>query len=301
MRVAVLGGTGYLGRYVVRELLSRGHGVRGVSRHIASGPGVEWIRGDFRSLELAMRALQGMDALIHLVGVIRPQGDNTFESIHVEGTRIWQIAARDSGIQRFIYVSALGAANVPRLRYAYSKWQAENIVKESGVPWTIFRPSLLFGPGGKGFLDRLIQSLEMAPRGLAPLPAGGRTRYQPLYVGDLAKAIAISLERDDEGKTFTLGGPEHLTYRQILERILEVLGERRRMVPVPALLLKPAVWVMQSLYPDPPVTLDELAQLPYDNITDLDSVERHFGFSPMPMTVENIAYLREAREKKAQA
>ncbi|MDI3270185.1 MAG: NAD(P)H-binding protein, partial [Bacillota bacterium] len=242
MRVVVLGGTGYLGQYVVRELLAHHHHVRGVSRRMPAGGELEWVQGDFRNLQLATRALRDMDALIHLVGIIRPQGEDTYLSIHVDGTAIWRRAAQEAGLKRYIYVSALGAGNFPRLRYAYSKWQAENLIKESPVPWTIFRPSLLFGPGGQAFLERLVQSLEVAPRRIAPLPAGGKTRYQPLYAGDLARAIVISLERDDEGKTFSLGGPEHLSYRQVLERILQVLGERRILVPVPASLLTPGVW-----------------------------------------------------------
>lgn len=300
--ILVTGATGFVGGHLVRALHEQGLGVRCLVRpgHPPAGfwRGVEVVPGDVCEPAKLAGACAGIASVIHLVAVIREKGRATFTEVNVRGTVNILEAAEKAGVQRFIYMSALGASADPAYRYAYSKWLAEEAVRKSSLQWTIFRPSLIYGEGF-GFFDRLIQSLKMAPPLLAPLPGGGRTLFQPIAVEDLVRCVVHSLDDPSfYGVVCELGGPEHLSYAQMLEMVAAVLGTRRLMVPVPLTLLRLVVPLLGLFFKDPPVTPVELKQLDKNNITDLHSVEKMFGFKPRRLR-DSLGYLKNIEETRS--
>lgn len=273
------------------HLLAEGEAVKPLLRsRTLEGFSGEVAYGDVTDPAALRAALQGVDTVIHLVAIIREKGSYTFEAVNVQGTANLVQAMQATGVQRLIHMSALGTGPAPQFRYTYSKWRGEEAVRQSGLHWTIFRPSIIFGEGF-GFIDRVKQAVTMTPP-LASIPGPGKVRFQPIWVEDVARCIAMAL-RDESaiGKTYEIGGPEHLTYEEILDLVIRELGLRRIKVHVPLWLLKLVVPLMGVL-PDPPVTSVELAQLDLgDNITALDSVERSFGFRPARLA-DKLGYIR---------
>lgn len=313
MNVLVTGAAGYLGRYVIDALVAAGHRVRAtVHGTPLSGaqlkPDHECLPGaeetyvvDVSDPATLPEAVADMDAVVHLAALIRESPGNTFQAANFHGVRNLVEAMRRARVVRLIHVGPLGATDEARVRYAYSRWQGERTVRESGLAWTILRPSVMFGRGF-GFLNRMVQSIDLSPPGTVAVPGGGRTRFQPVHAGDVARMITLALPDEDHvEKVHDVGGPERLSYRQILKRVLAVLGSRRILVPVPLALMAPVVPIMARVLPDPPVTSDEFALIGRDNVADPETVEREFGFAPRPMTTTELEYLREARVEDARA
>ncbi len=285
--ILVTGSTGLVGRYVVRALLQHGYPVRCLVRdperaRSLVGPAPELWLGDVMDPGSLVDACRGAAAVVHLVAVIRERGGATFDRINVEGTRNVVRAAEATGCRRFIHMSALGVQETPAYRYAHSKWLAEQAVMQSSLEWTIFRPSVIYGEGF-GFFDRMLQSLRLAPPPLAPVPAS-RAKFQPIAAKDVARCVVDALGHSQTvGRVYELGGPEQLTYGEMLDIVLKDQGLKRVKVPVPMALLRLVVPVMERLLADPSVTSVELKQMELNNITDPDSVPRSFGFQPRSM------------------
>ncbi|MCL0057825.1 complex I NDUFA9 subunit family protein [Dehalococcoidales bacterium] len=287
--ILVTGGTGFVGSHLVPRLVEIGERVRCLVRSRAKLQGVELRLGDVTNLSSLEQAMPGVETVIHLVSVIRESKDATFDRINVQGTKNVVQAAQKSGVKQFIHMSALGATPNPKYRYTYSKWQGEEVVRSSHLDFVIFRPSVIFGRGA-GLTDRLVQSLMMFPF-LAPVPGSGKARFQPIWVEDVVTCIVQVLKGEKTGQTYEIGGPEHLTYQQMLDTIIQILGIKRIKVHIPLLLMYPAVMIMEKVTPNPPVTLVELAQLELDNTTDLNSVERYFGFKPLALR-DGLDYIK---------
>jgi NADH dehydrogenase len=276
--VLVTGGTGFLGSGLLPKLTKAGHKVRCLVRSQANAEvlrstGVEVALGDVTIRESLRKPIDGVDIVIHLVAVIREE-NGTFFEINVKGTRNMVEVARESGVSQFVYMSALGAGRNSRYRYTYSKWQAEEIVRASNLKWIIFRPSVMFGRGS-GFIDRMLRSSTLIPF-IAPIPGSGKTRFQPVWVEDVTSCVLQSLGRKLPGQTY-----ENLSYEETLDIILCALEIKRAKIHIPMSLMKQAVKILEKFMSNPLVTSAELAQLDLDNITDLDSVERCFGFKPL--------------------
>jgi len=305
--ILVSGGTGFVGSHLVPRLVKGEKGedkikclVRNSAKARAEAlreEGVELAPGDVTRLQSLREAMLGVDTVIHLVAIIRESKAATFYGVNAQGTGNMVEAALESGVKRFIHISALGASPDPRYRYTYSKWQGEEAVRNSKLDYTIFRPSVIFGQGvGYSFVDSMIRSLTMFPL-IAPLPGGGKTRFQPIWVEDVVSCIIQALWDRGEGKSgeskkiYEIGGPEHLTYQDMLDAVIHVLGTRRVRVHIPIPLMRLVALAMERAMSNPPVTSVELAQLDLDNITDLGSVERHFGFKPVAIS-QKLSYIR---------
>jgi len=283
--ILVTGGTGLVGRHLVRALLAKGHDVRCLVRSTDKAgqvlpPEVELVRGDINDRTAVDKACRGVDKVFHLVAVIRENGANTFEHINVEGTLNLVVAAGQAGVKHFVHLSALGVSDNPKFKYAYSKWRGEETVQQSGLTWTIIRPSVIYGDGF-GFFDRLAQSLRFTPRPFIPVPGKGTALFQPIAAEDVARCLIKLIENPSMiGKIVEIGGPEHLSYVQMLDLLLERLGEKRYKFYVPMFLMRLTVPLLGSVMKDPPVTTVELKQMELDNVTDAQAVEKIFGFKP---------------------
>lgn len=295
--ILVTGGTGFVGSHLVPRLAKTKNKIRCLVRSQTKAEtlkayGVELVLGDVTRLQSLEEAMRGVETVIHLVAVIRESQGVTFNGINVRGTRNVVQAALGSGVKRFIHMSALGVSSNPKYRYTYSRWQGEEAVRSSNLDFTIFRPSVIFGQGA-GFTAQIIRSLTMFPF-MAPVAGSGRTRFQPIWVEDVAACMVQALKGGKSGQTCEIGGPEYLTYEQMLDTIMDTLGAKRIKVHLPLPLMRPAVVVMEKVMPNPPVTLVELAQLRVDNTTDLDSVERLFGFKPLLLS-QGLDYLKSPK------
>lgn len=263
MRILVTGASGFVGKAVVAELIHRGHQVWAGSRRGEAGPGVHGVTLDVADPGSVQRAvgLADPEVVVHLVGIIAQKGEQTFERVHVEGTR-HVLAATPRGA-RYVHMSALGAREDSASRYSSSKARAEALVRASGLRWTIFQPSLIFGPGDD-FFGRVLRELVSAGP-VVPQIGDGSFPFRPVSVQDVAQAFAGAAGSEvGTGQTFALTGPEEFTFRQLLTLELQALGKRKPVLPVPLALMNLAVPLMQLL-PQPPITRDQYAMLKEGN------------------------------------
>jgi len=285
MLIALTGATGYVGSRVVRKLLRREHEVRAlVRRPDRAGSledlGVQLVAGDLRDADTLAALVVGTDAVVHLVGVIIEAGGQTFESVHVAGTRSLLAAAKDAGVRLMVHMSALGARSAAgATRYHQTKWQAEEAVRASGLPHVIFRPSLIAGPGNAA-LRTMVDMIRLSP--VVPVIGDGRYELQPVWVDDVAEAFALAVERSDLRGTFDIAGPERLNYHQLLDRLETAIGVKRRRMAVPVGMVRFAAAAGAALPSFAPITSEQLQMLLEGNITDHNALETPFGVQPRP-------------------
>lgn len=282
--IFIAGASGFVGHHLVDHLIARKSDIAGLARSeraakALASRGCRVVQGDITRPESLRNVLQAGDSVIHLVGIIEERGSATFQSIHVEGTRNLIAEAKRAGVRHFFYQSALGADAGSWSGYLRTKAAAEEIVKASGLPCTIFRPSLIIGPWD-GFTKKMMALIRMSP--VLPIPGEGRAKFQPIYIKDwLACIDKVLASPGDYPSTYDIGGPEQLAYRQIVAHLAEALNRSRPMISVPMGLMKLSSSILGAVLRNPPVTLDQLRLLEQDNICDPDAVERHFGFRPM--------------------
>lgn len=292
--VLVTGATGFVGKAVVKALLAQGHTVFAGSREGKDLPGAQGVKLDVTDFGSVVRAIGATapSAVIHLVGIIQEQGQQTFQGVHFEGTR-HVLAALPKGT-RYIHMSALGADPASTSRYSASKGEAEVLVKASGLPYTIFRPSLIFGVGDD-FFGRILKELVSAAP-VVPQIGDGRFPFRPVSVQDVAQAFAGALARPETaGQVFELTGPEEFTFRQLLELELAALGKQKPIVPVPLPLMDLAVPLMQLL-PKPPITSDQYAMLKEGNTAPNEPARRTFDLPMLRLQDKLPEILRGKRE-----
>ncbi len=291
MKVYVTGGTGFVGRAVLRELLARGVSVRALVRSGSERKlgkllsRVEVVSGSVEDEDAHAKGLEGCASAIHLVGIIRefPSRGITYQRLHVQAVASLVSALQDRGVKRLIHMSAQGARADAPARYHQSKWMGERLVRYSGLDWTLFRPSVILGPEGE-FSQRL---MAWAKRGIVPAPGGGKTRFQPIDADSVARALAdAALEQGDRfiGKTYEVGGEEEITFRGLVSEMARLAGSRPpRFVSLPFFLLKSAAFLFQG-WNSFPLTLDQIALMQEENPKmDLKAFQTDFGITPVSL------------------
>ncbi|MDD2851522.1 MAG: complex I NDUFA9 subunit family protein [Desulfuromonadaceae bacterium] len=294
MRIFVAGGTGFVGEYLVRELLANGHSIRLLvhGRSIIT-EGVERIPGDVTSRKSFAPALEGCDAVINLVGIIRefPLRGITFARLHQQATANLLTAAADNGVRRYLQMSALGTRPGAVSAYHRTKWQAEQAVRDCSREWTIFRPSLIFGPHDS-FINMLARQMRLAQ--VMPVIGSGSYRLQPIHADDVARCFARALILPETvGQTYELCGADRLSYEELLDLIAAALGRPKPWKPhLPLELMKLAIPLLQNI-PQFPITRDQLQMLLEENIGG-DEWQKVFGFTPRGVREGIAEYLSKA-------
>ena len=293
MTVAVVGATGFVGSHVVPRLAGAGHRVIAVSRNGTRrrewGPDVQARAADVATGRGLAAALDGAEAVVHLVAIPRETRGRRFEQVNVRGTGRVVEASMAAGVRRFVHLSAMGVTDDPKLAYLSSKWRGEQLVRDSSLEWVIMRPSLLFGPGD-GFFSLVRTTLKWWSPGVVAIPGRGDARFQPLAAADLAIGVEKAVvEPERRGAIYELGGPAHITYREIVDEVMRVTGMKRLKLPMPIPLISALTVATDRVLPIFPVSHDQISSLQRPNSTDLDAFERAFGVAPRPMDLSYLA------------
>ena len=297
--VTVFGGSGFIGAQVVRALAKRGYRVRIAVRRpnvsyrmrvLGEVGQIELVQANLRNGPSIARALDGAEACINLVGILYEQGRQRFQTLHAKGAEDVAQAAARQGVTRFVQISALGADLDADSKYARTKAMGEEAVRKAIPQAVIIRPSVVFGQDDSLF-NRFAGLASLLP--VIPLPGGGKTRFAPVYVGDLAQAIANAIsDPAAAGKTYEIGGPRVYSYRQLMELTLAEIHKRRALLPLPwpvSSLLGSLAELPSAVLPIPPVlTADQVASLKTDAVPSPKAPGlKQLGISD-PVAVEGI-------------
>jgi len=295
--ITVFGGAGFVGRYVVRRLVAEGAAVRVAVRHPERSLFLKTM-GDIGQVSLVYAnvldeksvalAVRSSKAVVNTVGILFQRGRQNFKNIHVDGARKIASAARASSVETLVHISAIGAATESPAHYARTKALGEIGVREDFPGAIIIRPSIVFG-AEDDFFNRFATLARLFP--IIPLIEGG-TKFQPVYVDDLAKAVTASLSNTDAvGRTFEIGGPRVYQFREVMELIFRQIDRRRFLAPIPSILLRPLAAIL-GCFPNPPITLDQLRLLRFDNVVgETASTLSDLGVAATPAEVVLPGYL----------
>jgi NADH dehydrogenase len=302
--VTVFGGTGFVGRHAVRALAKAGHRIRVAVRYPNKGfflppmgqvGQVVLVKCNVREAEQVAAAVRGADAVVNLTGVLYSRGEQSFEALHVEAAETIARCAREAGARTLVHVSAIGADKDAASKYAASKGEGEARVRAAFPGAAILRPSLVFGPEDD-FFNRFAALARLLPA--LPLIGGGHTKFQPVFVGDVAAAIArCAADPGLGGRTYELGGPTVYSFKELMQIVLRETGRKRLLLPVPFALAALKAMVLQFL-PKPLLTPDQVTLLKSDNVAGGggDTLAA-FGIVPTSVEAEVPAYLWRFRAK----
>lgn len=306
--VTVFGGSGFLGRYVVQALAKTGCRIRVAVRrpnraiHLQTQGSVGQIhavQANLRYEDSIKRALEGVDAAVNLVGILQPSGKQSFDSIQSEGAGRIARAAREAGARALVHVSAIGADAKSASAYARSKARGEELVSEAFRESVVLRPSIVFGTEDE-FFNRFASLARFTP--VLPLIGGGKTRFQPVYVGDVAKSVVAGLDgRARAGVPYELGGPSIYTFKELLDMIGTYSNRKRGYVSIPFWAAKIQGTFLQIL-PNAPLTVDQVRLLQSDNVVSAEAIREARTLKELgiePQAVETIVphYLVRFRPK----
>jgi len=295
MRIAVNGASGFVGNHVVNELIDQGHEVVSIVRNESDPRGVEFLESvgaQVEKLDLAARdsrlteILEDRGGLVHLIGSIAPKRGERFDSLHAGMARYFFESAKEAGVLRVVMVTALGAGEHAPSMYHRTKWLAEEELRKSGLGHVILRPSLIVGRKvghrDSKLVRRYLDLIETKSR--VPLALGGRNKVQPVFVGDVAKAIAASFARDDLlGKTLEIAGGEVTTMKGFVETLMDVVGKKRPTRPIPRLLAYAVASVAELTQEVPIISRDQVKIAQMDGVTDHNALTEAFGMTPTPL------------------
>ncbi len=279
--IVVFGGSGFIGRHVIKALARRGFRVRAPMRRPHLGQELR-VLGDVGQIHLMQanarfpesiaRAMEDATGVVNLLGVLHEQGKQTFQAIHVDATVAIAEAAKASGVTRFVQVSAIGADPASKSAYGRTKGEAEAALRQRIPTATILRPSIVFG-AEDSFFNRFAEMAKFAPA--LPLIGGGKSKFQPVHVQDVADAVVAALTRPEAaGRTYELGGPRTYTFRELLDFILLTIDRKRPYAPLPFFLAEAMGGAMASTLNAipvmaPPLTGDQVRMLKQDNVVGI--------------------------------
>jgi len=298
-RIFVAGGTGFVGRNVVRALLARGFLVRclvrpGSEAALKGFESIDRVPGDALEPGALVSCAAGCAAVVNLIGIIRerPSRGVTFERIHVQATLNLLAVAKEAGVKRFVQMSALGTRPDAASAYHRTKWKAEEAIRHSDTDWTIFRPSIIFGPGDE-FVSTLAGMIRRSP--VVPVLGDGQYRLQPIAVEQVAEGFAQALrERQSIARTYDVGGPDAYRFVELLDAIGAALGRPRvRKLPVPLGPVKLATRALEWL-PLYPITSDQIAMLQAESLGDPSLFFHDLHITPEPLAPGLARMLRSS-------
>src|SRR5713101_5016227 len=302
-RAAILGGNGFIGRYVVKRLAERGDVLTVGGRRAASAKFLK-LKGDVGQVGLVNMAIDdeallpafvaNNDAVVNLVGILHESGGQLFDRVHHVGPAHLARLAREAGIARFIHISAIGADPRSTSAYARSKAAGEQAVRDAFPTATILRPSIVFGPEDQ-FFNRFAALAMVSP--VLPLIGGGETRFQPVYVGNVADAVVRCLDDPaTAGRTYELGGPKVYTFRALMELLLAEIRRKRLLIEIPFGLVSLQARLM-AILPNPPLTPDQVELLKRDNVVSTGALTlAMLGITPTAVEAILPTYLDRFRK-----
>jgi uncharacterized protein YbjT (DUF2867 family) len=301
--ITVFGGTGFLGRHTVRALARAGFRVRVAVRYPNQGfflppmghvGQIALVKCNVREADQVAAAVHGAEAVVNLTGILYQRGEQSFEAVHVEAAEAIAKAARAAGAMSLVHVSAIGADKDAASSYAASKGEGELRVREAFPDAVILRPSLVFGPEDD-FFNRFAALARVLP--FLPLIGGGHTKFQPVFVGDVADAIVRGVtDPATRGKTFELGGPTVYSFKELMQVMLRETCRKRFLVPVPFFVARIQAMFLQFL-PMPLLTPDQVTLLKSDNVVTGKDTLATLGITPTSVEAEAPAYLWRFRPK----
>jgi len=306
--ITIYGGSGFIGRHVVRAIAKTGARMRVAVRRpelalhlqpLGDVGQINAVQANVRFPDSLLAAADGADAVINLVGILFPTGKQTFKAVQDEGARHVAEAARAAGAKALVHISAIGASPDAPSVYARTKAAGEAAVKDVYPGAVILRPSIVFGPEDD-FFNRFAKLARIAPA--LPLIGGGKTRFQPVFAGDVAKAVIAGLTGNANASApYELGGPEVLTLKEVMERVLAYSMRKRLLVPEPFWLAKLQAAFLQWL-PKPPLTIDQVRLLQSDNVvseaaTKAGRTLEGLGIEPVAVAAVVPDYLEQFRPR----
>jgi uncharacterized protein YbjT (DUF2867 family) len=298
--ITIFGGSGFIGSHVVRELAKTGAKIKVIGRHATSANHLKTtgavgqialIDANINDVKVIENLIKGSSIVINLVGILFEKRSSTFEYLHTKlAATIAELCAKNN-VERFIHISALGVDKARTSKYAKSKFNAEKEVLKLFPKATILRPSVVFGPEDN-FINLFNWLSKISP--ILPLVGGGHTLFQPVYVGDVAKAVLSCTEIRSQkvfGKTFELGGPQQYSFKEILQLILATTGRKRLLLPIPTFIAKFKAFFLEFM-PRPLMTRDQVELLKYNNIISKDNGLTLLNITPTPMETVIATYLK---------
>ncbi len=286
--ILITGSTGFVGRHLVKRLIAEGEKPRCLARSQQKAAQalpldkVEVVIGDTTRPGTLEPAMQGVETLVHSAFVtadMKESRDVSYQGVNVEGTRNVVEAAQRAGVKKIVLVSGLGTRPDKPGSYMQGRYLAEQIVKNSELSWSVIQPSVQFGKHA-AFFKGLADLIRTAP--VVPIIGTSQRKFQPIWVEDVARCLIMQIrEEKRNGKTYVVGGPEQFTYGEILDMLANALGKKRLKAPMPMPLAYVGAAAMQTVLPRPPITTAALALFSFEQTTDINAVERDFGFRPL--------------------
>jgi uncharacterized protein YbjT (DUF2867 family) len=297
--ILVTGGTGFVGSHLVKRLASERIQTRCLVRKTSDTQklkelGIEVAYGDVLDKESLKKAVEDVETMIHLVGIIVEKKGATFEIIHTQGTRNLVDASKAAGVRRFIYISALGSRENARSRYHKTKWEAEQAVINSRMEYVIFRPSIMIGKGGE-FITMLTKIVCWAL--IIPI-VDGESKVQPIYVENTVDCIIKSLtDPKTTNRIFEIAGPDQITYKELFLALMEILEIDNPTFQIPITFMWPVAFILEGLTEKPPITTQQLTMLREDNICDIREMQEVFNLKLVPLKEALQTFLQPKGEK----